>query len=76
MSDDIGVAEIHEWAQGLDEIGELIGEHFARTEPRHNAIGYIQGLFSDVERIHHLMVTLFKIDYHNFFPITVFLAAD
>lgn len=50
MSDNIGVAEIHEWAQGLDEIRELIGDQFARTEPRNNAIGYIQGLLSDEER--------------------------
>lgn len=50
MSDNIGVAEIREWAQGLEEIRELIGEQFARSEPRNNAIGYIQGLLSDEER--------------------------
>lgn len=50
MSDNIGVAQIHEWAHGLDEIRELIGGQFARTEPRNNAIGYIQGLLSDEER--------------------------
>lgn len=50
MSDDICVAEIREWAQGLDEIRELISGQFARTEPRNNAIGYIEGLLSDEER--------------------------
>lgn len=50
MSENIGVAEIREWAQGLDEIGALIGEQFARSEPRNNAIGYIQGLLSDEQR--------------------------
>lgn len=50
MSDNIGVAEIREWAQGLDEIGALIGEQFARSEPRNNAMGYIQGLLSDEQR--------------------------
>ena len=50
MSDNIGVAEIREWAQGLDEIGELIGEQFARSEPRNHAIGYIEGLLSDEQR--------------------------
>jgi len=50
MGDNIGVAEIQEWAQGLDEIRDLIGGQFARTEPRNNAIGYIQGLLSDEER--------------------------
>lgn len=50
MSDNIGVAEIRAWAQGLDDIAELIGEQFGRSEPRNNAIGYIQGLLSDEQR--------------------------
>src|SRR5699024_1552068 len=50
MGDNIGVAEIQEWAQGLEEISALIGDEFARSEPRNNAIGYIQGLLSDEER--------------------------
>ncbi len=50
MSDDIWVAEIQEWADGLEEIRELIGGEFARTEPRNNAVSYIRGLLSDEER--------------------------
>lgn len=50
MSENIGVAEIREWADGLDEIRDLIGDQFARSEPRNNAIGYIRGLLSDEER--------------------------
>ena len=50
MSDDIWVAEIQEWADGLCEIGDLIGGEFARTEPRNNAVSYIRGLLSDEER--------------------------
>lgn len=50
MSDDIWVAEIQEWADGLEEIRELIGDEFARTEPRNNAVSYIRGLLSDEER--------------------------
>lgn len=50
MSDDIWVAEIQEWADGLREIGDLIGGEFARTEPRNNAVSYIRGLLSDEER--------------------------
>ena len=50
MSDDIWVAEIQEWADGLEEIRELIGDDFARTEPRNNAVSYIRGLLSDEER--------------------------
>jgi SRSO17 transposase len=50
VSDDIWVAEIQEWADGLEEIRELIGGEFARTEPRNNAVNYIRGLLSDEER--------------------------
>jgi len=50
VSDDIWVAEIQEWADGLCEIGDLIGGEFARTEPRNNAVSYIRGLLSDEER--------------------------
>lgn len=50
MSDDVWVAEIREWAQGLEEIRDLIGGEFARTEPRNNAVNYIRGLLSDEER--------------------------
>nr|WP_161485745.1 IS701 family transposase [Enteractinococcus helveticum] len=44
------MAETHEWAQGLEEIRDLIGDQFARTEPRNTAIGYTQGQLSDEER--------------------------
>lgn len=50
MSDDICVAEVREWADGLEEIRELIGPRFARSEPRENAVAYIRGLLSDEER--------------------------
>ena len=33
----------------MDEIRDLIGDEFARTEPRDNAISYIRGLLSDKE---------------------------
>ena len=50
MSDDIRLAEIQEWANGLKEIRDLIGGAFARTEPRNNEISYTRGLLSDKER--------------------------
>lgn len=50
MGDTITVAEIHAWAAELEEIRALIGDQFARTEPRNKAIGYLQGLLSDEER--------------------------
>lgn len=50
MSESVGVTEIREWADGLDEIADRIGEQFAGSEPRNIAIGYIQGLLSDEQR--------------------------
>jgi hypothetical protein len=44
VSDDICVAEVQEWADGLQEIRELIGGRFARSEPRENAVAYLKGL--------------------------------
>ncbi|GGJ74768.1 hypothetical protein GCM10007173_37220 [Glutamicibacter ardleyensis] len=44
------MAEIQEWADGLEKIRELIGGEFARAEPRNNAVNYIRGLLSDEER--------------------------
>ena len=44
------MAEVQEWADGLAEIGELIGPRFARSEPRENAVNYVRGLLSGQER--------------------------
>ena len=44
------MAEIQEWAQGLEETRELTGGEFARTEPRNNVVSYILRLLSDGER--------------------------
>lgn len=38
------------WADEITAVGERIGRHFARTEPRRRAAGYIRGLLSDAER--------------------------
>ena len=50
MSDDVGVAEVQDWAQGLEEIAELISPRFARSEPRNNAVDYLRGLLGDQQR--------------------------
>lgn len=50
VGDDIGVADVREWVSGLDEIAELIGPRFARSEPRANAVAYLEGLLSGRER--------------------------
>lgn len=50
MSDDVGVAEVEEWAEGLEEVRELIAPRFARSEPHQNAVAYLQGLLADRQR--------------------------
>jgi SRSO17 transposase len=50
VGDDVCVAEVQEWADGLAEIRELIGPRFARSEPRENAVDYLRGLLSGQER--------------------------
>ena len=50
MSDDVCVAGVREWADGLEEIRELIGPRFARSEPWGNAVDYLRGLLSGAER--------------------------
>ena len=50
MGDDVCVAWVQAWANGLEEIGELIGPRFARSEPRGNAVVYLLGLLSGAER--------------------------
>jgi len=50
VSDDVCVAAVRERADGLEEIGELIGPRFARSEPRENAVDYLRGLLSGAER--------------------------
>jgi SRSO17 transposase len=38
------------WAEQLAEVAERIGPHFLRSEPRRQALAYLQGLLSPVER--------------------------
>lgn len=48
--DDLCVADVREWADGLAEVHALIGERFARSEPRERALAYVRGLLSGEER--------------------------
>jgi SRSO17 transposase len=50
MAEDVTVAEVLDWAVGLDEVLERIGSRFARAEPRARAGVYLRGLLSPVER--------------------------
>ena len=42
--------DIEQWATEVAVVGERIGRHFARSEPRHRAVAYLRGLLSDTER--------------------------
>jgi SRSO17 transposase len=43
-------AQVQGWATEVAAVGERIGKHFARSEPRQRAVRYVQGLLSDTER--------------------------
>ncbi|MFO0798996.1 MAG: IS701 family transposase [Gemmataceae bacterium] len=45
-------AQVRAWADEVTAVGDRIGRHFARSEPRGRAIGYVRGLPSDAERKH------------------------
>jgi SRSO17 transposase len=44
------VRQVTAWADEVAAVGERIGRHFARSEPRRRAIGYVRGLLSTTER--------------------------
>jgi SRSO17 transposase len=41
---------VQRWAQEVEVVGARIGRHFARSEPRRRALGYLRGLLSDTQR--------------------------
>jgi SRSO17 transposase len=43
-------AAVEGWADEVEAVVGRIGRHFARSEPRRRAVGYIRGLLSDAER--------------------------
>ena len=44
------VEDVRRWADELTAVGERIGRHFPRPEPRRRALGPIHGLLLDAER--------------------------
>jgi SRSO17 transposase len=50
MLDDLGVAEVAAWADGLEELHARIAPRFARLEPRERVLAYVRGLLAPVER--------------------------
>jgi SRSO17 transposase len=43
-------AQVRGWADEVAAVGQRIGRHFARSEPRQRAPGYIRGLLGDAQR--------------------------
>jgi SRSO17 transposase len=43
-------AQVQDWADEVSAVAERIGRHFARSEPRRRAAGYVRGLLGEVER--------------------------
>jgi SRSO17 transposase len=50
VAEDVTVAEVEDWAVGLERVLERIGPRFARSEPRARAGVYLRGLLSAAER--------------------------
>jgi SRSO17 transposase len=50
VAEDVTVAEVEDWAAGLEKVLERIGPRFARSEPRARAGVYLRGLLSAAER--------------------------
>jgi SRSO17 transposase len=42
--------DVHQWAEELGRVGDRLGEHFARSEPRRRAVDYLKGLLGDAQR--------------------------
>lgn len=42
--------EVRGWAAEVDSVGERIDRHFARSEPRRRAVGYVRALLGDADR--------------------------
>jgi SRSO17 transposase len=50
VAEDVTVAEVEDWAGGLEKLLARIGPRFARSEPRARAGVYLRGLLSAAER--------------------------
>jgi SRSO17 transposase len=50
VAEDVTVAEVEDWAGGLEKLLARVGPRFARSEPRARAGVYVRGLLSAAER--------------------------
>jgi SRSO17 transposase len=46
----LSIEELRLWADGLEEIQDVLAPRFERAEPRQRALAYVRGLLSQVER--------------------------
>lgn len=44
------VSQVERWAEELTAVGDRLGPHFPRSEPRQRALAYLRGLLSSTER--------------------------
>lgn len=42
--------QVAKWAEEVEAVGQRLGRHFARSEPRRRAVGYLRALLGDAER--------------------------
>jgi len=47
---EVAVEQAQQWADELQEVKELIGDRFSRSEARERALTYLRGLMSPAER--------------------------
>jgi SRSO17 transposase len=50
MAGTLAGPEVRDWAGELDTVADRLAPHFARSEPRERAVGYLRGRLSDAER--------------------------
>ena len=50
MTDEVDVAEVEAWAEGLAEVHARIAPRFARSEPRERMLAYVRGLLAPLEK--------------------------
>jgi hypothetical protein len=50
MSGRLTARRVEQWADELAAVGDRLSPHFARSEPRQRALGYVRALLSATER--------------------------
>jgi SRSO17 transposase len=58
--------DVQHWTEELAAVGERLGGHFARSEPRERVVAYLKGLLSDVERKNGWQLAEYAGDEHPY----------